>query len=155
MRMKGDTMNKIIIWIAMLGLLGFMFLPSKAHAADTSDVIAGIIFGGLLGAEIEKGKQEREEYSHIILPNGTLVVPVQPRKRYRSRDEMCFYVLDEDGLPKYATPECFDVTKHRNSFMDYRLRRQNYMSQEDLYRRNFPCGDAGGYGCRNYLEKLK
>ena len=34
----------------------------KAHAADTSDVIAGIIFGGILGANIEKNRHPVEPY---------------------------------------------------------------------------------------------
>jgi len=126
----------------------------KAEAADTSDVIAGIIFGGILGSQIEKNKDNSTEYATIVLPNGTLVVP------QRDTNQKCYFRLDRDGLPKYATPECFDSGddntywgKKRNN--SYYNRHRNYMTPEEHFRHNFPCGSEWGYGCGKLIEKLK
>ena len=52
-------------------------LSAPAKAADTSDVIAGIIFGGIIGSQIEKDKHRNQHIDpHITqLPFGTIIVP--------------------------------------------------------------------------------
>ena len=48
-------MKEIIIFVTVLFVFALVAgLSAPAKAADTSDVIAGIIFGGILGANIER-----------------------------------------------------------------------------------------------------
>tara|TARA_B100000519_G_C14018561_1_gene332245 strand:+ start:102 stop:500 length:399 start_codon:yes stop_codon:yes gene_type:complete len=73
--------KKIITTVVIVLVLMFWAVPVKA--ADTKDVIAGIVIGGIIGSEIQKGnqKQKEEVIGTIIMPDGTLVIPDTKRER--------------------------------------------------------------------------
>ena len=81
----------------LLTLVGVLFLTGvfapRAHAADTSDVIAGIIFGGIVGSQIEKEKNRHDYRDDVYLefPYGTIIIdPIH--KRY-TKGFNCFYLF--------------------------------------------------------------
>ena len=116
-------------------------LSPKAEAADTSDVIAGIIFGGWLGSEWQKDSQPIEPYvTHF--PHGTIIVP-----GYKlTRNMQCFFEMEADGMPKYAGPNCSTRgSSYRNKYSNAKI------LQQDMY----PCGSYWGYGCRHLVQQLK
>ena len=43
--------------ISVLVILGIILYAAPIKAADTRDVIAGVIIGGIIGSEIEKSNQ--------------------------------------------------------------------------------------------------
>lgn len=117
-------MKKRLIIIGVI--LAAIFVATPVKAADTSDVIAGIIFGGILGSEIQKDKQYREDYPYynerynsyggyedryragkyrhhyqpsiLILPDGTVI---EPRVRLpRVREDYCWYVNPNTDMPR-------------------------------------------------------
>jgi hypothetical protein len=115
-------MKKRLIVIGVI--LGAIFIATPAKAADTSDVIAGIIFGGILGSEIQKDKDYRDPYyserydsyggyesrrrggnyrhyyqpSILILPDGTIIEPRVSLPRVR--EDYCWYVNPNTELPR-------------------------------------------------------
>ena len=119
-------------------------LSKPVQAADTSDVIAGIIFGGIVGSHIEKDKHRNQHIDpHITtLPYGTIIVP-----GYRMRGTMqCLWEVDSNGFPNYAIPTC---KTYGNSY--YNRHTNSYILQLDRQ----PCGAYWGMGCRKLVEQLK
>jgi len=137
-------MNKTFIHfvVAMFVFALLAGISPKAEAADTGDVIAGIIFGGLLGSEIEKSKEREREV--FVLPGGTLSFP-KPRQHY---GQDCVYKLDRHGYPMYATPSCTN-----RDLYGYSPRR--HYRQNEHWNKNYPCGSQWGYGCRKLIALLK
>ena len=71
--------------ISVLIILGVILYAAPIKAADSKDVIIGTIIGGIIGSEIQKGKQQPTvpQYTHqgvIHLPDGTIIIPGQARK---------------------------------------------------------------------------
>tara|TARA_B100000131_G_scaffold32101_1_gene29844 strand:+ start:5551 stop:6144 length:594 start_codon:yes stop_codon:yes gene_type:complete len=119
-------MRKRIIIVG--AVLAAIFMATPVKAADTSDVIAGIIFGGLLGSEIQKNREYRDDYPHpyyndrynsyggyeqrrrhgnyrhyyqpsiLILPDGTIIEPRVSLPRVR--EDFCWYVNPDATLPR-------------------------------------------------------
>ena len=58
--------NQFVLIVVGIFLLLTLFAP-RAQAADTSDVIAGIIFGGIVGSQIEKNKNTNNKGAIIII----------------------------------------------------------------------------------------
>ena len=117
-------------------------LAPKANAADTSDVIAGIILGGIIGSEIQKSNRQ-QDMSAYNFPNGTLVIPTP-----KVNGKTCWIKLDKDGYPESLTPHCWGYTPGNG-----RYNKGN--TTEQAFRRNYPCGGQWGFGCRKLIEKLK
>lgn len=136
-------MNKEIK-IFVIALFGFALLAGlspKARAADTSDVIGALLFGGWVGSQYQKGRQPIEPYiTHF--PHGTIIVP-----GFRQRTNMqCFFEIEADGMPKYAVPNCSTTG---SSY--YNRRTNTKILQQDMY----PCGSYWGYGCQYLVQQLK
>jgi|TARA_B100000902_G_C27293909_1_gene908796 hypothetical protein len=113
----------------------------RANAADTSDVIGALLFGGWLGSEIQKDRRPIEPYvTHF--PHGTIIVP-----GFKQRTNMqCFFEIEADGMPKYAVPNCSTTG---SSY--YNRHTNTKILQQDMY----PCGSYWGYGCQYLVQKLK
>jgi len=120
------------------------FAP-KAKAADTSDVIAGIIFGGIIGNEIGKNNYGSRHPIQLDYPYGAIIIN-QPRQM---RGYSCHFELDNLGYPIYATPTCY----RQNS--QFRRHSNSVVSTKVYAKEQFPCGSYWGYGCRNLIEDLK
>jgi len=114
----------------------------KANAADTSDVIAGIILGGIIGSEIQKSNRQ-QPLSVYNFPNGTLVIPTP-----KVDGKTCWIRLDKDGYPTSLKPQCWGYNPGDGRY-------SKHESAEDAFRRNYPCGGQWGFGCRKLIEKLK
>ena len=135
-------MKEIIKFVTVLFVFALVAgLSAPAKAADTSDVIAGIIFGGILGANIEKNRHPVEPYV-TTFPYGTIIVP-----GYKlTRNMQCFFEMEADGMPKYAVPSC--STSGRSYYNRYS---NSKILQQDM----FPCGSYWGYGCGRLVQGLK
>jgi hypothetical protein len=116
-------------------------ISPKAEAADTRDVIGGILFGGWLGSEWQKNKHPIEPYvTHF--PHGTIIVPGYKK----TRNMQCYFEMDTNNMPLYAVPTC---STSGSSY--YNKHSNKVILQHDLY----PCGSYWGYRCRKLVEDLK
>ena len=116
----------------------------KAEAVDTSDVIIGIIGGGILGAHIERNKDDRRYIEPFVThyPHGTIIVP-----GYRTTNRMtCYWNFDPEGYTTRAIPDCVTYgNSSRNRYSNRIIQDQNA----------WPCGSYWGLGCRKLIRKLK
>ena len=119
-------------------------LSAPAKAADTSDVIAGIIFGGVLGSQIEKNRYDRYPEPYVTTyPYGTIIVP-----GYRQyRNMVCYFEMDAQGYTLRAVPTC--QGRNRSSYNNRYVNQK--IQQHDLW----PCGVHWGIGCKDLADKLK
>ena len=117
-------------------------LSAPAKAADTSDVIAGVIFGGIIGSQIERNRFDPEPFV-TYYPHGTIIVP-----GYRQhRNMVCYFEMDQYGYTVMAVPTC--QGRNRSSYNNRYVNRQ--IQQHDLW----PCGHYWGIGCKDLARKLK
>ena len=123
-------------------------LAPKAEAADTKDVIAGVILGGIIGNQIGKSNYGYSAPLPLQYPHGTIIIN-QPRIQ---RGYSCHFELDNQGYPIYATPTCYRQNTQflRGSTSVMRLSNNKRRMKED-----YPCGSYWGYGCRHLIEDLK
>ena len=141
-----ENMNKLMfIVVSILVIIGVVAYAPKAEAADTKDVIAGVILGGIIGNEIGKNGYRNREPIYMDFPYGSLIVD-QPSIR---RGYTCHFQIDDDGYPLYATPTCF---REGNRF---RRGSNRVIPHSQSMKENYPCGSYWGYGCRNLIEELK
>lgn len=141
-------MLSMIKYIATITLVfAFVFAP-KAHAADTSDVIGALILGGILGSEIQKGKNSNGTNT-VILPGGTTIITPS----YKSGDEECYWVLDRNGDPVYAAPIC-NPNRDYNRF-NWRPQYNKPYDSKRSYEEAYPCGNRWGYKCGKLIKLLK
>ena len=142
-------MKEIKIFFTALIMFALLAgLSPRANAADTSDVIAGIIFGGILGSEIQKSKHRDDVI--LVFPKGTIIVPARPTYHY----ETCWYELDSSGLPIYATPDCF-MDRSKMSRWDLERRTRDRRSGRLKGSHYFPCGQQWGARCEILIRQLK
>ena len=140
-----ESMNKqFTLTIVGLFLLAVLFAP-RANAADTSDVIAGVILGGIIGNEIGKSDRRYREPLYMEFPYGSIIVNRPPHRR--SYD--CHFEVDQDGYPISATPTC--VLRG-----DRWYRGSSRVVPYDIKRKQeWPCGGYWGHGCRRLIQQLK
>lgn len=132
------------IKLFVIAVFGFALLAAwspKVQAADTSDVIGALLFGGWAGSQYQKARRPIQPYiTHF--PHGTIVVP-----GFKQRTNMqCFFEIEADGMPKYAVPNCSTTG---SSY--YNKRTNTKILQQDMY----PCGSYWGYGCQYLVQQLK
>lgn len=128
-----------------IALFGFALLATwapKAQAADTSDVIAGIILGGIIGSQIQKS--QKGNVSSYNFPGGTLIIPTP-----KVNGKTCWIKLDVNGYPESVSPHCYGYSPTSGRW------NQSYETPDEAFRRNYPCGGQWGAGCRKLIEKLK
>ncbi len=141
--------NQFVLIVVGIFLLLTLFAP-RAQAADTSDVIAGIIFGGIVGSQIEKNKdRDYMEDVYLEFPYGTIIVdPIH--KRYR-KGYNCFWEMDIYGYPTSATPVCNSTNSRYSRYSGNKM----YVRADIKVRELAPCGGYWGAGCRKLIDKLK
>ena len=140
-------MLSMIKYITMITLVfAFVFAP-KAHSADTSDVIGALILGGILGSEIQKGTANKGTNT-VILPNGaTIITP-----SYKKDRENCYWILDSNGSPVYASPIC---NLDRDTRYSWTPRYNKPYDSMERYNEIYPCGNYWGYKCGKLIKLLK
>ncbi len=127
-------------------VFAFVFAP-KAHSADTSDVIGALILGGILGSEIQKGTTNKGTNT-VILPNGaTIITP-----SYKKDRENCYWILDSNGSPVYASPIC---NLDRDTRYSWTPRYNKPYDSMERYNEVYPCGNYWGYKCGKLIKLLK
>ena len=135
-------MKEIIKFVTVMFVFALVAgLSAPAKAADTSDVIWGLIAGGIIGSELQKDRSPVQPYvTHY--PHGTIIVP-----GFRhGRNVQCYFQMDASGMPRYAVPECNSIG---NSYYN------RHTNRRILDRDMFPCGSYWGYGCRRLVDGLK